>query len=67
MMFWTDRCIHRQCIAGLTPQLFSLVPKKPNKQTVRGALSNHTRIFDITGALTVEVITEFLRLWVHAL
>lgn len=34
-LFWTDRCIHGQCSADLAPQLFSLVTKWSNKQTVR--------------------------------
>jgi hypothetical protein len=51
-------------IADLTPWLFRTIPnQRANRRTVLDALSNHSWISDIQGALSVGVISEYLLLW----
>lgn len=62
--FWTDKWIHGQCIADLAPHLFSAIPKRRvQRRTVQEALSHRAWVDDIQGALSVEIIVEYLLLW----
>lgn len=62
--FWTDRWIAGKCIADLAPSLFSTVPKRTTKhRTVAQALNNRTWVSDISGALTVQVLIDYLLIW----
>lgn len=63
-LFWTDRWLHGKNIKELASHVFSLVSKRKLKtRTVIEALTDHSWISDIQGALTVVVIMEFLKLW----
>jgi hypothetical protein len=63
-LFWSDRWIQGQRIADLAPQVFATVPKmRISKRTVHEALTDHSWVMDIYGALTFGVINEFLSLW----
>ena len=62
--FWTDRWIHGCAIKEIAPALLATVPPKVQKQrTVAQGLLNRTWVKDITGALTVQVLVEYLQIW----
>jgi len=62
--FWTDRWIHGRAIKEIAPALLATVPPKVQKQrTVAQGLLNRTWVKDITGALTVQVLVEYLQIW----
>lgn len=59
----TDRWLHGQCIVELIPQFFAVISKRRIKRcTVQEALNNWAWITDIQGALTVDVIVDFLHM-----
>ncbi|GJN32009.1 hypothetical protein PR202_gb20476 [Eleusine coracana subsp. coracana] len=63
-LFWTDRWLHGNSIVELAPRLVAAVSGRRRKtRTVQQALTDRTWISDITGALTVGVILEYLQLW----
>jgi hypothetical protein len=62
-LFWTDRWIHSQNMQQLAPHLFKLVSARAKKRSVYDALSGDDWVHDIRGAITVTVLTEFLKVW----
>jgi hypothetical protein len=63
-LFWSDKWIHGQRVADIAPQVIAIVPKRHiNRRTVLEALTNHSLVSDLQGALTVGVINEYLGLW----
>jgi hypothetical protein len=63
-LFWTDKWLLGQNVCSLAPRLFAIIPKRiANKRTVLEALSNRKWISGIKGAMSVEVIVEYLNLW----
>jgi len=64
MLIWMDKWIDGQRIDQFAPCLVQAVrPAVKKRQTVRDALENRNWIRDITGALTVQVLLEYLDLW----
>ena len=62
--FWIDRWLQGKTLAEWAPNLVSVIPAKIAKtRTVSQALSNRRWVEDIQGALTVQVITEYLLVW----
>ena len=61
--FWTDRWLLGQSLAQALPHLFSSVAPRARKRTVHAALSDRSWITDIKGALTLQVLIEYLQLW----
>jgi len=62
--FWTDRWIDGKCIADLAPALFAAVQKRAIKcRTVAQGLHNRSWVMDVRGALSVQVLTEYLLVW----
>ncbi|WVZ80019.1 hypothetical protein U9M48_027537 [Paspalum notatum var. saurae] len=62
--FWTGRWVQGKTLADLAPNLFSTIPKKAVQQrTVSQALDNRKWVTDIRGALTVQVLSEYLMVW----
>lgn len=62
-LFWTDRWLQGQSLDKLMPHLFGTVNSRAKKRTVHEAITGRKWISDIRGALTVEVLTEYLGLW----
>ena len=57
--FWTDRWIQGRSIKDLAPALLAAVrPRAQRQRTVAEGLSNRAWVRDITGALTVQVISS---------
>ncbi|WVZ93635.1 hypothetical protein U9M48_039600 [Paspalum notatum var. saurae] len=62
--FWTDRWVQGKTLAELAPNLFNTIPKKTvQRRTVSQALDNRRWVSDIKGALTVQVLSEYLLVW----
>jgi hypothetical protein len=62
--FWTDNWLQGKSVADLAPNLILVVPKGVIKRrTLSQALSNRGWVADIKGALTVQVLIEFLKVW----
>ncbi|WVZ88496.1 hypothetical protein U9M48_035013 [Paspalum notatum var. saurae] len=62
--FWTDRWLQGKNVAEHCPTLFKLIPKRAVKQrTVTQGVTDRKWILDISGALSVQVLVEYLRLW----
>ena len=61
--FWSDRWLHGKTIADYAPSLIQIIPKRAVKQQMLGqALHNRIWVSDIKGALTVEVLVEYLQI-----
>jgi hypothetical protein len=62
-LFWTDRWIQGQSISDLAPQVFSAVSARTSRtQKVATALPGNAWIQDITAALSMDGIVQFLNL-----
>ena len=62
--FWKDHWLQGKTIVELAPNLYSLVPKRIIKtRTVAQALNNHGWVKDKRGALSVQVLVEYLQIW----
>jgi hypothetical protein len=65
-LLWTYRWVDDTSISRLAPLVSELVPKQIQRsRTVAQALLNATWISDITGALSVSALVQFVRLWSH--
>ncbi|WVZ85537.1 hypothetical protein U9M48_032454 [Paspalum notatum var. saurae] len=62
--FWTDRWLHGKIVAEHCPSLIKLIPKRALKRrTVAEGLTDRKWVLDIRGALSVQVLVEYLQLW----
>jgi hypothetical protein len=62
-LFWLDPWIDDQGIAERVPELLAIVNKRrQHTRMVQEALHNNTWIRDITGALTIPAIMQYLQL-----
>jgi len=62
-IFWTDRWLLGQSFEQSLPHLFRAVAVRARKKTVHAALTDGSWISDIKGALTLQVLVEYLQLW----
>ena len=61
-LFWSDRWLDGQSLMDIAPCLCNAVgPRIRSKRTVAQALQGGQWIRDITGALTVQVLLEYLQ------
>ncbi|RLN04975.1 hypothetical protein C2845_PM13G05910 [Panicum miliaceum] len=62
--FWTDRWIRGRSVAEIAPALLTAVRLHARrKRTVAQGLINNAWVSVITGALTVQVIIDYLLIW----
>jgi hypothetical protein len=63
-LFWTDKWLSRQKNSDIAPRLFQTIPRRiAKRRTVQEALLNRRWTSDIKGALSVEVLVEYIQLW----
>ena len=63
-LFWSDRWINGISLQDMAPCLCNVVSTRVRAQcTVAQALTNNQWIRDISGALTVQVLIEYLQVW----
>ena len=63
-LFWTDRWLQGESISDLVPCLSNAVGRQVKKRrTVAEALQDNQWIRDISGALMVQVLLEYLYIW----
>jgi hypothetical protein len=64
MLFWTDRWIGDTSIALIAPDLVVVVaPRRHKTRLVSEALHNSTWISDISGALSVRALYQYVSIW----
>jgi hypothetical protein len=62
--FWTDWWLHGKRVADMVPNLFRAIPiRMAKRRTVSQAVHNRSWVSDIMGALTVQVLFEYLHIW----
>jgi hypothetical protein len=62
-MFWSSPWLQGQSIEEIAPELFAAVARRARKnRTVAATLNNNAWRNDITGALTILVLVQFLQL-----
>ena len=63
-LFWSDRWLQGKSLIDIAPCLYNAVNNTARKKrTVAQALQGDQWIGDIAGALTVQVILEYLKVW----
>jgi hypothetical protein len=62
-LFWTDRWLYGQSLVRMVPHLFATISSRARKRTVFEAIAVRRWISDIRGALTLDVLDEYLGLW----
>ena len=62
-LFWTDRWLHGQSLDMMVPHLFEAISSRAKRRTVHEAMTDRRWVSDIRGALTVNVLIEYLGLW----
>lgn len=64
MLFWQDSWLQGCCIAQIAPAILAAVLRSRAKtRAVASALANRSWVADITGAIIVQVLLEYLNLW----
>jgi hypothetical protein len=64
ILFWTDRWLDGHTMAEIAPNLIKTAGKRTAKpRTVAQATQNRRWVGDINGALTIEVLIEYLHIW----
>jgi hypothetical protein len=61
--FGTDRWLNGCSVQEIAPTIFAIVPRARWKRSVASALQNGAWVQDIVGAITMQVIMEYLHLW----
>jgi hypothetical protein len=60
-LFWTDPWLDGSSIAELAPDVLHAIPGQRRHKMVAEALTNGSWICDITGALTIPVLAQYLQ------
>jgi hypothetical protein len=61
-LFWTDNWVNGQNLEMLVSNLFGVISGRAKKRTVADMLERQW-VADIRGALTVDVLAEYLAVW----
>ena len=61
--FWTNSWLQTGPLCNFAPNLFQAIGQRSRCRSVRDALTDRQWTRDITGALTVNVLLEFLQVW----
>ena len=61
-LFWTYRWLHGQSLYRIVPYLFGIISSRARKRSVHEAITEMRWISDIRGALTIDVLAEYLAL-----
>jgi len=61
--FWTDCWLAGQSFKQTLPNLFNAIAVRARKRTVYDTITGGRWISDIRGALSVQVLIEYLHLW----
>ena len=62
-LFWTDKWIDGQSLCQLAPHLVKTVSSRAKKRSVHNALTTREWVQDIRGAITLNVLSEFFKVW----
>jgi hypothetical protein len=62
-LFWTDNWIDGQSLCQLAPHLVQMVSSRAKMRNVHDALISRSRVHDIRGVITVNVLSDFLKVW----
>ncbi|RCV26739.1 hypothetical protein SETIT_5G270600v2 [Setaria italica] len=63
-LFWLDRWINGCNIQALAPNLWGAVPAcVRNKRTVREELTDRRWVRDISYAVTIQLLLQYLKIW----
>lgn len=62
-LFWTDNWIDGQSLCQLAPHLVQMVSSRARMRNVHDALISRSWVHDIRGAITVNVLSDFLKVW----
>lgn len=63
-LFWKDSWIEGCCIAQIVPAVLGAVPRRmASTRMVASALADRSWVGDISGAITVQVLLQYLHLW----
>jgi hypothetical protein len=64
ILFWNDIWLSGHTILELAPNMIKVIPKRTiNRRTVSQALLNQYWVNDIRGALSVQLLVEYLYIW----
>jgi len=61
--FWTDVWLPNGSLASLAPCLVKAISRAGNMHTVAETLNNRAWVRDIVGALTTQVLCDYIRVW----
>ncbi|XP_022681873.1 probable RNA-dependent RNA polymerase 3 [Setaria italica] len=62
ILFWKDRWLNGKTMAEIAPNFILAIPKRiVRRRTVAEAISNQKWVSDIKGALSVQVLVEYLQ------
>jgi hypothetical protein len=62
-LFETDNWIDSQSLSQLAPHLVKLVSSRAKMRNVRDALNARNWVHDIRGSITINVLSDFLKVW----
>jgi hypothetical protein len=63
-LFWEDRWLQGSSVKDIAPHLLhAVLPRVRHRRTVAQGVPNNSWMVDVTGALTAQVLAEFLLVW----